>query len=213
MGVRTVVHVMRHGEVYNPTKILYGRIPGFRLSQLGEEMAEVVAKSLAGNDITYVVASPLERAQQTATPIAKIHELKLATDHNLIESENVFEGQRVSVGDGVLRNPRTWRHLWNPLRPSWGEPYVEIAARMRLAIDDARKNALGHEAVCVSHQLPIWVARLDTEKRSFMHDPRRRQCSLASLTSFVFDDDQLISVQYSEPAAELVERSTKGVGA
>lgn len=213
MGVRTVVHVMRHGEVYNPTKILYGRIPGFRLSQLGEEMAEVVAKSLAGNDITYVVASPLERAQQTATPIAKIHELKLATDHNLIESENVFEGQRVSVGDGVLRNPRTWRHLWNPLRPSWGEPYVEIAARMRLAIDDARKNALGHEAVCVSHQLPIWVARLDAEKRSFMHDPRRRQCSLASLTSFVFDDDQLISVQYSEPAAELVERSTKGVGA
>lgn len=204
---------MRHGEVYNPTKILYGRIPGFRLSQLGEEMAEVVAKSLAGNDITYVVASPLERAQQTATPIAKIHELKLATDHNLIESENVFEGQRVSVGDGVLRNPRTWRHLWNPLRPSWGEPYVEIAARMRLAIDDARKNALGHEAVCVSHQLPIWVARLDAEKRSFMHDPRRRQCSLASLTSFVFDDDQLISVQYSEPAAELVERSTKGVGA
>ncbi len=213
MGLRTVVHVMRHGEVYNPTKILYGRIPGFRLSQLGEEMAEVVAKSLAGNDITYVVASPLERAQQTATPIAKIHELKLATDHNLIESENVFEGQRVSVGDGVLRNPRTWRHLWNPLRPSWGEPYVEIAARMRLAIDDARKNALGHEAVCVSHQLPIWVARLDAEKRSFMHDPRRRQCSLASLTSFVFDDDQLISVQYSEPAAELVERSTKGVGA
>lgn len=213
MGVRTVVHVMRHGEVYNPTKILYGRIPGFRLSQLGEEMAEVVARSLAGNDITYVVASPLERAQQTATPIAKIHELKLATDHNLIESENVFEGQRVSVGDGVLRNPRTWRHLWNPLRPSWGEPYVEIAARMRLAIDDARRNALGHEAVCVSHQLPIWVARLDAEKRSFMHDPRRRQCSLASLTSFVFDDDQLISVQYSEPAAELVERSTKGVGA
>jgi len=204
---------MRHGEVYNPTKILYGRIPGFRLSQLGEEMAQVVANSLAKNDITYVVASPLERAQQTATPIAKIHNLQLATDHNLIESENVFEGQRVSVGDGVLRKPRTWRHLWNPFRPSWGEPYVEVAARMRLAIEDARKNALGHEAVCVSHQLPIWVARLDAEKRSFLHDPRRRQCSLASLTSFVFEDDKLVSVQYSEPAAELVERSTKGVGA
>lgn len=213
MGVRTVVHVMRHGEVYNPTKILYGRIPGFRLSQLGEEMAQVVANSLAKNDITYVVASPLERAQQTATPIAKIHNLQVATDHNLIESENVFEGQRVSVGDGVLRKPRTWRHLWNPFRPSWGEPYVEVAARMRLAIDDARKNALGHEAVCVSHQLPIWVARLDAEKRPFFHDPRRRQCSLASLTSFVFEDDKLISVQYSEPAAELVERSSKGVGA
>jgi broad specificity phosphatase PhoE len=213
VGVRTIVHVMRHGEVYNPSKILYGRIPGFRLSQLGEEMAEVVAVSLAKNDITYVVASPLERAQQTATPIAKIHNLTLATDHNLIESENIFEGQRVSVGDGVLRKPRTWRHLWNPFRPSWGEPYVKVAARMRNAIEDARKNAVGHEAVCVSHQLPIWVARLDAEKRSFFHDPRKRQCNLASLTTFVFDDEKLVSVQYSEPAAELVERSTKGVGA
>ena len=213
MGVRTVVHVMRHGEVFNPSKILYGRIPGFRLSKLGEEMAEVVAASLNKNDITYVVASPLERAQQTATPIARSHNLDLATDNNLIESENVFEGQRVSVGDGVLRNPRTWRHLWNPFRPSWGEPYVQVAARMKLAIEDARKNAVGHEAVCVSHQLPIWVARLDGEKRSFLHDPRKRQCSLASLTSFVFDDDKLVSIEYSEPAAELVAKASKGAGA
>lgn len=213
MGVRTVVHVMRHGEVFNPSKILYGRIPGFRLSKLGEEMAEVVAASLNKNDITYVVASPLERAQQTATPIARSHNLELATDSNLIESENVFEGQRVSVGDGVLRNPRTWRHLWNPFRPSWGEPYVQVAARMKLAIEDARKNAVGHEAVCVSHQLPIWVARLDGEKRSFLHDPRKRQCSLASLTSFVFDDDKLVSIEYSEPAAELVAKASKGAGA
>ena len=213
MGVRTVVHVMRHGEVFNPSKILYGRIPGFRLSKLGEEMAEVVAASLNKNDITYVVASPLERAQQTATPIARSHNLDLATDNNLIESENVFEGQRVSVGDGVLRNPRTWRHLWNPFRPSWGEPYVQVAARMKLAIEDARKNAVGHEAVCVSHQLPIWVARLDGEKRSFLHDPRKRQCSLASLTSFVFDDEKLVSIEYSEPAAELVANASKGAGA
>lgn len=213
MGVRTVVHVMRHGEVFNPSKILYGRIPGFRLSKLGEEMAEVVAASLNKNDITYVVASPLERAQQTATPIARSHNLELATDSNLIESENVFEGQRVSVGDGVLRNPRTWRHLWNPFRPSWGEPYVQVAARMKLAIEDARKNAVGHEAVCVSHQLPIWVARLDGEKRSFLHDPRKRQCSLASLTSFVFDDDKLVSIEYSEPAVELVTKASKGAGA
>jgi broad specificity phosphatase PhoE len=204
---------MRHGEVFNPSKILYGRIPGFRLSKLGEEMAEVVAASLNKNDITYVVASPLERAQRTATPIARSHNLELATDSNLIESENVFEGQRVSVGDGVLRNPRTWRHLWNPFRPSWGEPYVQVAARMKLAIEDARKNAVGHEAVCVSHQLPIWVARLDGEKRSFLHDPRKRQCSLASLTSFVFDDDKLVSIEYSEPAAELVAKASKGAGA
>ncbi|MEY2634074.1 MAG: hypothetical protein RIS75_14, partial [Actinomycetota bacterium] len=102
MSVRTTVHVMRHGEVYNPTKILYGRIPGFRLSALGEQMAQRAAEHFADNDITYVVSSPLERAQQTATPVAVHHKLDLATDINLIEADNVFEGQRVSVGDGVL---------------------------------------------------------------------------------------------------------------
>ena len=213
MAVRTTVHVMRHGEVYNPTKILYGRIPGFRLSTLGEQMADRAAEYFANNDITYVVASPLERAQQTAKPVAAHHKLELATDMNLIESENIFEGQRVSVGDGVLRQPSAWRHLWNPFKPSWGEPYVDIAARMRVAIDAARVAAAGHEAVVVSHQLPIWVARLDAEKRRFIHDPRSRQCSLASVTSFVFDDSKLVAVTYSEPSADLVEISTRGVGA
>jgi len=213
MTVRTTVHVVRHGEVYNPTKVLYGRLPGFRLSTLGEEMAQRAAKHFAGHDIAHVVASPLERAQQTASPIAASHNLTLAADINLIEAENIFEGQRVSVGDGVLRTPSTWRHLWNPFRPSWGEPYVEIAARMRMAIDAARIAAAGHEAVCVSHQLPIWIARLDAERRAFVHDPRRRQCNLASVTSFVFDDDKLVAVTYEEPAADLLRTSTRGVGA
>lgn len=213
MSLRTTVHVMRHGEVYNPTKILYGRIPGFRLSTLGEQMAQRAAEHFADKDITYVVSSPLERAQQTATPVAVHHKLELATDINLIEADNVFEGQRVSVGDGVLRQPSAWRHLWNPFKPSWGEPYVDIAARMRVAIDAAREQAAGHEAVVVSHQLPIWVARLDAEKRRFIHDPRSRECSLASVTSFVFDDAKLVAVTYAEPSADLVEISTRGVGA
>ncbi len=211
--MRTTVHVMRHGEVHNPTKILYGRLPGFRLSTLGEQMAERGAEYFAERDVTHVVASPLERAQQTATPIAVRRGVELATDINLIEADNVFEGERVSVGDGVLRKPATWLHLWNPFRPSWGEPYVEIAARMRVAIDNARVAAYGHEAVCVSHQLPIWVARLDAEGRRFVHDPRLRQCNLASVTSFVFEEDQLVAVTYAEPAADLVVQSHRGVGA
>ena len=213
MSQRTTVHVMRHGEVYNPTKILYGRLPGFRLSALGEQMAQRAGEYFSEKDIAYVVASPLERAQQTATPVAQAHGLQLHSDLNLIEADNVFEGERVSVGDGVLRSPSTWKHLWNPFPPSWGEPYVDIAARMRVAIEAARDAARGREAVCVSHQLPIWVARLDAEKRMFMHDPRKRQCNLASVTSFVYDDNTLVAVTYAEPAADLVEISTRGVGA
>lgn len=210
---RTIVHLMRHGEVHNPDKILYGRLPGYRLSELGIQMAETVAAHLANNDITHVIASPLERAQQTATPIATAHRLNLGTDGDLIESENIFEGQRVAVGDGVLRQPRSWKYLYNPLTPSWGEPYVQIAGRMHAAVDRARDLARGHEAVLVSHQLPVWIARLGYEGRRFAHDPRNRQCSLASLTSLTFDDDKLTAIVYTEPAGHLLEQASKIAGA
>jgi len=202
--VKTTVHLLRHGEVHNPTGILYGRRPGFVLSDLGRRMAQRVADSISDRDIIHVVASPLERAQQTAQPLATALGLEIHTDERVIESTNVFEGQTFGVGDGVLRRPSSWRHLWNPFRPSWGEPYKEMVARMMAAVDDGRDTARGHEAVVVSHQLPIWVTRLHAENRSYVHDPRRRQCTLCSLTTFTFDDDRLTTVTYSEPAGDLI---------
>ena len=206
-GERTVVHLLRHGEVFNPTGVLYGRLPDFHLSDLGRAMAERVAASLVGRDITVVTASPLDRAQETAAPIAAAHDVSIGVDDNLIEADNVFEGLRVGVGDGVLKRPQYWHHLRNPFKPSWGEPYVELAARMRVAITTAREAARGHEALLVSHQLPIWVARLDAEKHRFAHDPRRRQCGLASLTSLTYAGDRLVAIVYSEPAADLVAKA------
>jgi broad specificity phosphatase PhoE len=202
--VKTTVHLLRHGEVHNPTGILYGRRPGFELSDLGRRMAQRVADSISDRDITHVVASPLERAQQTAQPLATALGLDIHLDERVIESTNVFEGQTFGVGDGVLRRPSSWRHLWNPFRPSWGEPYKEMVARMMAAVNDARDTARGHEAVVVSHQLPIWVTRLHAENRSYVHDPRRRQCTLCSLTTFTFEDDRLTTVTYSEPAGDLI---------
>ena len=210
---RTVVHLLRHGEVFNPEGVLYGRLPGYYLSDLGEQMAVRAADALAGHDVTLVVSSPMERAQQTATPMAQRHEVPIEIDPNLIEADNVFEGQRVSVGDGVLKQPRAWRHLWNPFRPSWGEPYDEVAARMHLAIDSARDRARGHEAVLISHQLPIWIARLKAEERRLWHDPRSRQCSLASLTSLTYDGDTLSAITYTEPSRDLLAKASKIAGA
>ncbi|MDQ4030859.1 MAG: histidine phosphatase family protein [Actinomycetota bacterium] len=199
---RTVVHLLRHGEVHNPDGILYGRLPGFRLSDVGFRQAEVVAAYLSDHDVVYVAASPLQRAQQTAEPIAARHGLDVVTDEQLIEAGNIFEGTEISVGDGTLRNPRHWRKLYNPFRPSWGEPYREIASRMLAAVHRARDRAAGHEAVCVSHQLPIWTLRRYLDQRRLWHDPRRRQCSLASLTSLVFADEVLAEVVYTQPAGE-----------
>ena len=200
MTVQTTVHLLRHGEVHNPGKVLYGRLPGFRLSTDGEAMARKAAAWFLGKDVTHLVSSPLERAQQTAAPLAGALSLPVAIDERLIEAGNAFEGLRVGVGDGILRAPQHWWRLRNPFRPSWGEPYVEIAARMLAAVEAARDAARGHEAVLVSHQLPIWTLRLHVEGRRYVHDPRRRQCGLASVTSLTYDGDRITAVHYAEPA-------------
>jgi broad specificity phosphatase PhoE len=200
----TVVHLLRHGEVHNPEGVLYGRRDGFHLSELGRQMADRVATTLAGRDIVHLRSSPLERAQETAAPTAAAFGLEVVLDPRLIESENIFEGQQFGADNRVLRSPSAWRHLWNPFRPSWGEPYKQVVARMMAAVHDARAAASGHEAVLVSHQLPIWITRLSVEHRSFLHDPRKRQCTLCSLTSFHFVGDQITQVSYSEPAGDLI---------
>ena len=188
-GSRTIVHVMRHGEVHNPDGILYGRLPDYHLSERGQAQAEAVADWLALRDIVYVVASPLERAQETAAPIALRHGLAVDVDESLIESHNVFQGEKVSPGDGALRDPRNWWHLRNPRLPTWGEPYAEVAVRMRAAVERARIKAAGHEAVCVSHQLPVETLRRAMNSDPLHHFPTRRMCNLASVTSFYFAGD------------------------
>lgn len=212
MATTTVVHLLRHGEVHNPSGVLYGRLPDFHLSELGRTMAQRAAQALADRDVAIVTASPLERAQETAGPIAEAHGLSIGTDADLIEAENIFEGRKVSL-KGLLTSPGIWPSLRNPFTPSWGEPYVELAGRMRSAVARARDEARGREAVLVSHQLPIWVARLDVEGRRFAHDPRKRQCSLASLTSLHYEDDGLVAVVYTEPSADLLPRASKATGA
>ena len=217
--VATTVHLLRHGEVHNPTGILYGRMPGYRLSARGEAMARTVADHLAGRagaprrDVTVVVASPLERAQQTAAPVGEAFSLPVGSDARLIEAANHFEGMKFGVGDGSLRHPGHWPYLRNPFTPSWGEPYTEQASRMLAAVADARAAAHGHEAVLVSHQLPIWITRLTLEHRRLWHDPRRRQCSLGSLTSLHYDDEELVGIGYTEPAAALLAGASTVPGA
>lgn len=204
----SVVHVMRHGEVHNPEGILYGRLPDYHLSERGRAMAGRVAQHLAGRDVRLVTASSLERAQETAAPIAAAHGVGVHTDDRIIEAGNRFEGRRFGHGDGSPRRPANWPLLVNPFRPSWGEPYEQIAQRMLAAVAAARRAAVelygGGEIVLVSHQLPIWTMRSKLEGRHLWHDPRSRECALASLTTLRYDGETLTSIDYSEPAADLL---------
>jgi broad specificity phosphatase PhoE len=200
-----VIHFIRHGEVHNPEKILYGLQPGWRLSERGIQMAQVVAQWSKNLNLGAIHSSPLQRAQETVAPIIDQHKLKLTTDKNLIEARNVFEGKKFELGSGVLKHPKSWRYLYNPWRPSWGEPYEEIINRMLKALFSARDAAGAKDAICVSHQLPIWILRSAVEGRRLLHDPRKRECSLASVTSFELDSEGMISgVYYAEPAQHLL---------
>jgi broad specificity phosphatase PhoE len=201
------IHFVRHGEVHNPEKILYGLQPGWRLSDRGNEMAAVIGEWSTKLDLGAIHASPLQRAQETVAPIIAKHKLSLTTDKNLIEASNVFEGKKFELGSGVLRHPSSWRYLYNPWKPSWGEPYDQLISRMLKGLFAARDAAGGKDAICVSHQLPIWILRSAVEGRRLLHDPRKRECTLASVTSFELDNEGMISsVSYSEPAKHLLPK-------
>ncbi|MQA04398.1 MAG: histidine phosphatase family protein [Streptosporangiales bacterium] len=210
-GTRTVVHLLRHGEVHNPAGVLYGRLPDYHLSENGKAMAKRAADWFAGRDVVALYSSPLTRARETMAPVAERIGLDVSVETRLIEPWNHFEG--MTFGDGSLRHPKHWPYLLNPFRPSWGEPYREVVARMRAAIGRVRERASGHEAVCVSHQLPIEVTRRALQGDHLWHRPDRRRCSLASITSVTFEGDTVVAVDYAEPATDLLPTTPQPSGA
>ncbi len=190
---------MRHGEVHNPQRVLYGRLPSFRLSDDGRRMARAAAEhvqSLA-RPVSGLYASPLQRARESAEPFTELFGREPVIDERIIEPTNVFEGKRMKR---ALLNPLNWRHLRAPSRPSWGEPYVEVVARMDAAMRDAWDAAPSGDVVLVSHQLPIWITHLAVAGEPLKHDPRQRRCGLSSVTSFERDGDRWREVSYAEPA-------------
>lgn len=200
------LHLVRHGEVHNPDGVLYGRLPEFPLSELGQRMASAAASELVSSDrpVASLIASPLERAQQSAQPIADAFSLDMQIDPRIIEPTNKFEGLPKSGPDSGFKKPRYWGRYVNPFRPSWGEPYRSIAARMRAAMDDAWETPGEGDVVLVLHQAPIWIAHLDIAGKPLFHNPATRRCELSSITSFEKRDGRWVEVDYRTPAAELV---------
>jgi broad specificity phosphatase PhoE len=204
------IHLVRHGEVFNPQGVLYGRLPGYGLSNLGHTMAQVAADDLLAHarPVGALISSPLQRTQQSADPIARVYGLEPALDDRVIEPANRFEGKRMSGREGALRDVRNWAFLVNPWEPSWGEPFASIAGRMLHAMNDAWDSTDGGDAVIVSHQLPIWMVHRSVAGKALSHDPRRRRCALSSITTFERRGGGFVEVGYRDPAAELAARAT-----
>ena len=204
------IHLVRHGEVFNPQGVLYGRLPGYGLSDLGREMAEAAAKDLVsrGRAVRALVSSPLQRTQQSAEPIAAAFELETTLDDRIIEPTNRFEGMRMHGRDSALRDVRNWSFLVNPWEPSWGEPFRSIATRMLHAMTDAADSVESGDVVLVSHQLPIWMAHRRVTGKSLAHDPRRRRCALSSITTFERRGGRFVEIGYRDPASGLSAQAT-----
>ena len=190
---------MRHGEVHNPQRVLYGRLPNYRLSDDGRAMARSAAEFLRGEGrpVSALYASPLQRTRESAEPFTELFGLEPVIDDRVIEPTNVFEGKRMKR---ALLNPLNWRHLRDPSVPSWGEPYADVVARMDAAMREAWDESDGGDVVIVSHQLPIWVTHLSVAGEPLKHDPRRRRCALSSVTSFERTGNGWREVGYAEPA-------------
>jgi broad specificity phosphatase PhoE len=194
-----IVHLVRHGEVENPKGVIYGRLPGYNLSERGRRQAKEAGQRLSENDIAVILTSPLERARETAQVIAEPHSLDPAVDERLNETETTLEGLSRNVLH-YIRDPRHWWHFRNPLRPSWGESFSETRARMLSAIEEAVTAADGREAVLVSHQTPVLVARLVLTRR---RDPPWLglvPCSTGSVTTLELNEGRPATAHYFRPS-------------
>ena len=198
--VASRLHLVRHGEVHNPKRVLYGRLPDYHLSRAGRKMASAASDHIASLDrsVAGLYSSPLERAQESAEPFAERFGLTPEIDIRLIEPANVFEGTQMRRS---LLNPINWWHLRQPSLPSWGEPYASIAERMLGMMAEAWRSVDDGDLVMVSHQAPIWITHLRVAGLPLRHDPRTRRCALSSVTSFELVGDVWREVDYAEPAA------------
>ena len=193
------VHLVRHGEVENPKGVIYGRMPGYHLSERGLKQAEAAADRLADADLGALWASPLERAQETAQAIVVRHPgLEITTDERIIESDTTVEGLGRNLA-AFLRSPRHWWHFRNPWGPSWGESFVQIRRRMVSAIEDAVAEAEGREVAIVSHQTPVLVARLALARRRVPPWLAFTPCGTGSVTTLVLEEGKVLSAGYFAP--------------
>ncbi len=194
--------------MHNPLAVLYGRLPGYGLSELGHRMAQSSAELLRAHNVVKLYASPLQRTQESAAPWAENFGLEIHPDERLIEPDNRFEGSRLDAR--VFYRPKVWPWIANPMKPSWGEPFVSIAARMLSIMNEAWSSVDTGEIVMVSHQLPIWMVHRSVAGDRLYHDPRRRRCSLSSITTFARDENAptgFVEVDYRDPAAELLDEA------
>lgn len=155
----TVVLLVRHGQTPTTGKLLPGRAPGLHLAETGIEQAQRAAERISAlAKVDAIYASPLERARETAAPIAAARGLKVRIDKGLLECD--FGDWTGAELKHLMKLPE-----WNTVQraPSTftfpgGESFTAMQNRIVGAIDRLRAAHPGGTIVCVSHADPIKAA-------------------------------------------------------
>jgi probable phosphoglycerate mutase len=155
----TLVLLVRHGQTPTTGKLLPGRAPGLHLAEAGQQQAARAAERISAlAKVDAIYASPLERARETAAPIAAARGMKVQIDKGLLECDfgdwtgaELKNLMKLPEWNTVQRAPSTFRF------PN-GESFTEMQTRMVSAIDRLRAKHLGGTIVLVSHADPIKAA-------------------------------------------------------
>jgi broad specificity phosphatase PhoE len=151
--MKTTIYLVRHGEVFNPKQILYGRLPGFGLSRTGKIQAQKLGTYLSGRPIHTIYASPLARTRQTASFVRKHHPaVPFSVDRRLIEVKTPLEGASLSELE-----KGGWNFYQEKYFAQGGERLDDIWNRMNDFFSEIVPRHEGHEIVVVSHGDPIML--------------------------------------------------------
>lgn len=168
--MKTIIYFIRHGEVYNPHKVLYGRLPGFPLTVKGEQQINKLAQNLVGKGISVIYTSPLERARQTADILAGHLGIAAISSNFLLETRHARDG--ISL---VTFHAKVEPHLYEPGNLKAGQETIKSQAiRMQKFIKNIISKHLGQSIAAVSHGDPIIIVRAETEGKQLTYDYKKR---------------------------------------
>lgn len=196
---RTTLHLVRHCDVHNPEGVLYGHLPGFRLSDKGVRQAHALGRWFAGRPVRQIYASPLERAQQTAHIIASyLDGAAVVTTPELVEARFGLYLQGVKPKDVPWRRPLWFVHMaWPGLLPN-DESVPAMAARVRAPLSRLLRDHAGEEGICVSHGDPIQAFWVEAERRH-AYALHRLQCAKGGVLTLHYEDGTPAGKEYHPP--------------
>jgi broad specificity phosphatase PhoE len=194
------MYLVRHCDVENPGRVLYGHLDGFRLSEKGVRQAHAIGERLAATPVRQIYTSPLERAQQTARIIAShLDGVPVTTTPELIEARFGYYVQGVPANLSIIwRRPLRLVHMvWPGILPN-DESVAEMAARVRAPLVRLLHDHPGQGGVCVTHGDPIQAFWVEAEHRR-AYALHRLQCAKGGVLELDYRGERLVGKRYLPP--------------